>query len=66
MLLIDDSMGGKSAADRVGYLACPDKSKPDFMELVRSRGKENGHESPLELTEGVVESISYFTGVKIS
>lgn len=66
MLLIDDSMGGKPAADRVGYLACPDKSKDDFMALVQSREKEGrGHVSPLELAEGVVESTAYFTGVKI-
>lgn len=62
MLLIDDSMGGKPAADRIGFLACPANAKPDFKELVRIK---NGHESPLEFTEGVVESITYFTGVKI-
>lgn len=66
MLLIDDSMGGKSAAYRVGYLACPANARPDFKELVAAKEKEGkGHESPQGFTEGVVESISYFTGVKL-
>lgn len=64
MLLVDDSMGGKPAADQVGFLACPANAKQDFKELVRTKG-ENGHESPLEFIEGVVESILHFTGAKI-
>ncbi|MFH1180873.1 MAG: hypothetical protein V1705_00500 [bacterium] len=64
MLLIDDSLGGKPAADRVGFLACPVNARSDFKELVKIRG-ENGHESPLDFAEGVAESVCFFTGVKI-
>lgn len=64
MLLIDDSLGGKPAADRVGFLACPANASAAFKELVRARG-EKGYESPYEFAEGVADAISHFTGVKI-
>lgn len=65
MLLIDDSMGGKPAADHAGFLACPANAKPEFKELVRARG-EKGYESPFEFAEGVADSILHFTGVRTS
>lgn len=64
ILFIDDSMAGKSAADMVGYLACPANASSDFKQVVAEKG-ENGHRSDFDFAEGVVDSICHFTGVKV-
>lgn len=65
MLLIDDSLGGKPAADKVGFLACPANASKNFQELVAARG-EQGYLSPCNLVEGVVDAICHFTGVSLT
>ena len=68
MLLIDDSVGGKPAADQVGFLACPaDIEDKRFQQEVERREAEGkGHVSPCKLVEGVVETICFFTGVPLA
>lgn len=61
MLLIDDSLGGKPAADKVGSLASPRNASLAFQELVLARG-DKGYVSEFEFVEGVVDSILNSTG----
>jgi hydroxymethylpyrimidine pyrophosphatase-like HAD family hydrolase len=68
MLLIDDSMGGKPAADQVGFLACPADIEDErfHQEVGRREAEGRGHVSPCKLVEGVVEIICFFTGASLA
>ena len=65
VLLIDDSLGGKPAADVVGYLGCASDAEGSFKELVLDRDKDKRHTSELPLVEGVVDCICHFTDTPV-
>jgi len=65
VLLIDDSLGGKPAADVVGHLGGASDASDPWKKLVLERDPNRRHISLLPLVEGVVDCICTLTNTPV-